>query len=145
MKHTKQTNLILTTAFFFGAASGMMAQSAKDAELVALNTTTASYQAAAAPIVANPQPQATASTSISSEVAAQPLAQPKSTAAPSTIAMAKLNAPEAAAVRSDSPNSGFTAGPEAFPSTERLNPTFLLPRSQYGAAPTAVKFSFGKK
>ena len=145
MKHTQQTNLILTAAFFFGAASGMMAQSAKDAELVALNTTTPSYQPAAAPIVANPQPQSTANTSISSEIAAQPVAQPKPTSTPTTVAMAKLNAPEAASSRTDATNSGFTAGPEAFPNTDRLNPTFLLPRSQYGAAPAAVKFSFGKK
>jgi hypothetical protein len=143
MKHTKQTNLILTAAFFFGAASGMMAQSAKDAELVALNTTTASYQPATAPIVANSQPQSTPSPSISSEIAAQPVAQPKPAA--TAVAMAKLNTPQAAASHADSTNSWFTAGPEAFPSTERVNPTFLLPRSQYGAAPAAVKFSFGKK
>jgi hypothetical protein len=146
MKHTKQTQLILTAAFFFSAASGMMAQSVKDGELVALNTTTVPYQAAAAPIVANPQPQPAAIAGISSEMAAQPVAQPKPAPTPSTIALAKLNAPQSA-IHSDSTDSPvtFTTGAGAFPNTERVNPTFLLPRSQYGAAPIAVKFSFGKK
>jgi hypothetical protein len=153
MTHATQTKVLLTAAFFFGAAAGLMAQSeVKSAEptevnLIALNTTTASYPPAAAPFVPNSQAQSTPSSSISPETTAPAQPTVKSTTgsyvkqAPGIPALAT----QSSSNHAGSGNSWFSAGPQAFPNTARMDPTFLLPLSQYGAAPTAVKFSFGKK
>jgi len=153
MTHATQTKVLLTAAFFFGATAGLMAQSeVKSAEptevtLIALNMTTALYPPAAAPIVPNSQAQSTPSSSIPSEIAApaQPAAKPAAGSfvkqAPGSPALAT----QPSSNHAGSGNSWFSAGPQAFPNTARMDPTFLLPLSQYGAAPTAVKFSFGKK
>jgi hypothetical protein len=44
-----------------------------------------------------------------------------------------------------SSKSWFATGPNTFPSSIRLDPTFGSSISRYGAVPAAVQFSFGKK
>ena len=44
-----------------------------------------------------------------------------------------------------SSKSWFTSGPDAFVAAVHMNPAFDLPYNRYGAAPAAVRFSFGKK
>jgi hypothetical protein len=124
-----------------------------ETELIAFNSPAVSYPLPTASIT-NSQPQfLTGVDKASPETVktAQPATQIQTLAllkpqlAPgfSTAAMAPNHG-----VNSGPDSSGkswFTAGPNAFPATARMNPVFGLSSSKYGAAPAAVSFSFGKK
>jgi hypothetical protein len=173
MTHTTPTKSALIAAFFFGAATGLVAQSPANnveptkPELVALNTKTVPYPAATASIVTNSQPQSPASAKDASPQVTAPkesaarseainlirktmlpgayTAAPSTfTTAPGTYTVAKVD-DQPASRHSSSGSSWFTAGPQAFPVPVRTDLAFGLPVSQYGAGATAVEFNFGKK
>jgi len=156
MKQAKQTTLrqsVRIAVFCFSGAVALMAQSSAvhtqraETELIALNLPAVSYPS---PTVTDSQPQSLPTgdqASVETVKPAQPAAQiqtpdllkPALTPNASTLATAQHRSPDA------SGKAWFTAGPNAFPATVRMDPAFGLSSSQYGAAPAAVQFSFGKK
>jgi hypothetical protein len=109
--------------------AGAVALAAQPARVPAL-TKTAQNPPASAPIVSNSQAPSddlikNALTPVTSKLAADDHASYSNPAGSS--------------------KSWFATGPGTFPGSIRMNPAFGLPLSQYGAAPAAVQFSFGKK
>ena len=160
MKHTTPRQSLRIAGFLFVGAVALMAQSPAnnpepaEVELIALNAMTVPYPPATASIVANSQPQSLASgKSASSEtvIPAQPATQFKAddlftkAPAPGTSTLAMAQDYTANSSRNGSSRSWFTAGPNALPARVRMDPSFGLASSQYGVAPAAVQFSFGKK
>lgn len=156
MKHLTHRQTVRIAGFFFAGAVSLMAQSPVNnqgpakPELIALNTRPAAYAPAAVSGVPASQAQPVASSkSDSSEAAtpAPPVSQVqgadlvKKALAPSTSALAMAQDYGAGS----SSKSWFTAGPPALPATVRMDPAFGLSTSQYGVAPAAVQFRFGKK
>jgi hypothetical protein len=147
MRNTTSRQAVRITVVFVAGVAGLFAQSPSDApqtgipELIALNrTNTVSYLTAQESV-------ATATTTSQSTPAAELKTLPPTIHPTFGLPPMSTSASPSTAVTQQkaSGHSWFTAGPAALPPTARIDPTFGLPVNQYGAAPAAVRFSFGRK
>jgi hypothetical protein len=131
--------LIIRIAAIFLGATALFAQSSDNQEparlqLIALNAqTNVVYPAPSEPAVSH-QPQVT-------QPAAPLVTSPATVNQPSTV-LADLNMSKE---RTSDGKAWFTAGSAALPAIAKVDPTIGLPLNRYGAAPVAVRFSFGRK
>lgn len=141
MNFTSPSQSFRIAAFFFLGAMALTAQSSNSnqepakVQLLASNTTTNTLFPAPAESITDLTPPKTQSP-------AAPLVNPAllpTHPTTSTITFAAVKE------HTTSSKPWFTAGPNALPATIRLDPKFDPPTQQYGAAPAAVQFSFGRK
>jgi hypothetical protein len=145
MRNTTYRQAVRITVVFIAGAAALLAQSPSDAsqtgktELIALNRpNTVSY------LTAQEQaPSVDAGTASQSTPAADLKKLPP--AIHPTFGLPPTSSSTAVRQQKAAGHSWFTSGPAALPPTARIDPTFGLPANQYGAAPAAVRFSFGRK
>lgn len=156
MRNTTSRQAVRITVVVIAGVTALLAQSPSDTlqtaklELLALNrTNTVSYRTAQepAPTSQTGVPSVDTSTTSQSTPAAELKTLPPAIHPTFGLAPTSSSVSPSTAVRQQKAagNSWFTAGPTAFPVTARMDPTFGLPVNQYGAAPAAVRFSFGRK
>jgi hypothetical protein len=158
MRNATSTQVIRLTALFVTSTAALLAQTPSTGtsevkpELIALNTkATVPYPTVTTESTPTFKTRVPSTDAVASSVEPAPSAEVK---APVAAAPAKSTASVSPAVaaaingvstKTSKDNSWFLAGPAALPLAARIDPAFGLPNSQYGAGPTAVRFSFGKK
>ena len=148
MKTSMPCQAARIAGFLFAGVAAVMAQSpANDTEsnktqLVALNTTTAPRTSQAQADGKSQASQLTMPGQVATQTTAAELV--KKSVAPS-VSPASLLQDQVASSSASSNRTWFTAGLSALPAPVRMDPTFGLPTNQYGVAPAAVEFRFGKK
>ena len=160
VRNTTTNQSVRIAVFCFTGAVALMAQAPAnhleraETELIAFNSPAVSYPSPTASIVTNSQPQFLTGGDKASPETVKPV-QPATQI--QTLALLKPQLAPGISTMAMAPNRGansgpdssgkawFTAGPNAFPATARMDPVFGLSSSKNGAAPAAVSFSFGKK
>jgi hypothetical protein len=155
MEYTMPRQSFRIAGFFLLGAAALMAQASKNNEeqvqLVAFNTPTTARYPVTTEIGPNPKPRISSSNQASQHETGELRAAQSSTIPllgpalmPSRSLPVKL---DLAIVKEHTASSRpwFTAGPDALPTAIRLDPKFDPPTRQYGAAPAAVRFTFGRK
>jgi hypothetical protein len=148
MRNTTSRQAVRITVVFVAGVAGLFAQSPSDSlqtgkpELIALNrTNTVSYLTAQEPApTTNAPSQSTPTADLKS---LPPSIHPTFGLPP--ISPSAASHSNAVTQQKAAGHSWFTAGLAALPPTARIDPTVGLPGNQYGAAPAAVRFSFGRK
>jgi hypothetical protein len=145
MRNTTSRQAVRITVVVVAGVTALFAQSPSEAsqtgktELIALNRpNTVSYLTAQeqAPLVdTNTTSQSTPAADLKK---LPPAIHPTFGPAPTSSSTA-LRQQKAAS------HSWLTSGPAALPPTARIDPAVGLPVNQYGAAPAAVRFSFGRR
>jgi hypothetical protein len=136
--------------FVFAGTVALMGQTvsnnpeAHETQLVAMNAVTTPHLPATMPSVPSVESQPSNTTpQPATQVPAPDLRSKTLLPAASTPALAQERVAGSSRTRSSRP--WLNAGPDALPSTARMDPLYDPPAKRYGAAPAAVQFSFGRK